>query len=268
MKEDRVDKDQREAITLFHVSDLHFHQNKKENKTVTKRLQALKSREEFKRSTTKLVVTGDITDDGGIDQYKNAITALRQFGKEHVFVVPGNHDYGALGNFYMPRCAQRFADRFDREFTQDCEVYLHNLPSVMTVKCGGLKVMLFGLDSNLETEDPFDFACGQIGNAQLKALNTMLKRAPDEAVRVVCLHHHCFEHTDPFIRLKDAEKLAATLFARADLVLFGHKHQQQVWLNRLGAVAYVASDALFQAEQFFKMTIYNRREIRIEKIDW
>ena len=47
---------------------------------------------------------------------------------------------------------------------------------------------------------------------------------------------------DPFMMLKDAEALARTIYGRADVVLFGHKHEMNQWENRWGAKFILASD--------------------------
>jgi len=103
--------------------------------------------------------------------------------------------------------------------------------------------MLIALDSTLETEQPFDFACGEIGESQLNALNTVLLITSNTGiVKILFFHHHPFMHTDPFMELKDAQALAKTIFNRVDLVLFGHKHEMGEWKNRYAAKYVLASD--------------------------
>jgi hypothetical protein len=103
--------------------------------------------------------------------------------------------------------------------------------------------MLIALDSNLETGHPFDFACGEIGESQLSALDTILGRTSSAHMsKILFFHHHPFMVNDPFMELKDARKLASTIFGRVDVVLFGHKHEMNQWENRWETKYILASD--------------------------
>lgn len=52
-------------MKFLHISDLHYHKNKKYNKAADKVLKALKAN----YPKHNLIVTGDITDDGHNEQY-------------------------------------------------------------------------------------------------------------------------------------------------------------------------------------------------------
>jgi 3',5'-cyclic AMP phosphodiesterase CpdA len=115
-------------------------------------------------------------------------------------------------------------------------------PVVNVVRDGETEVMLIALDSNLETQSPFDFACGEIGQSQLRALDTILSTASSHAVKILFFHHHPFMVNDPFMELKDAAALARTVYGRVDVLMFGHKHEMRQWENRWGARYILASD--------------------------
>ena len=89
-------------MQFIHLSDLHFHRAKKDNKKATDTLKVVKDR----YANHILIITGDIVDDGHETQYERAFDALKPF-KGRVFICPGNHDFGAAGNFYSRERAQR-----------------------------------------------------------------------------------------------------------------------------------------------------------------
>lgn len=108
---------------------------------------------------------------------------------------------------------------------------------------GNSRVMLIALDTNLETNHPFDFACGAAGEEQLSGLDTILT-SPENAnmVKILFFHHHPFMHGNPFMELKDAQQLIRTIYSRIDVLMFGHKHASEQWENLCGIKHVLASD--------------------------
>jgi 3',5'-cyclic AMP phosphodiesterase CpdA len=225
-------------MKILHLSDLHFHRNKSDNKKILKTLDTIKD----KYGDHYIVITGDIVDDGHKDQYKNAYEALKDF-KNKLFIVPGNHDFGAVGILYSRGKARRFDDMLSIPLNQDGEFIAENKPVVNIVKDESDEVMFIGLDSNLETEDFFDFACGEIGKTQRSALSVLLNdRASYHMKKVLFFHHHPFMHSDPFMELRDAEKLARVIYGKVDVVMFGHKHKRDSFPNIWGIPYVIASN--------------------------
>lgn len=234
-------------MKFIHISDLHIHKDAKDNKDVQATLNYIGAN--YKEHN--VIITGDIVDDGHEKQYKNAVQMLMPF-KDRLFICPGNHDFGAVGNLYSRERALRFDEFLSKGFNQGGTFTGDNTPVVNIVTDGGNKdsVMLIALDSNLETEHPFDFACGEIGEKQLKALDTVLSNpASAPTKKILFFHHHPFIHSDPFMELKDAKKLARVIYQRVDVVLFGHKHvmgpkpkEEQDWMNRWHINYILASD--------------------------
>jgi 3',5'-cyclic AMP phosphodiesterase CpdA len=218
------------------LSDLHIHTDENNNEDVISLFTGIS--EKFNDHT--LIITGDITDDGTREQYQNALQLLKPF-KDRVFVCPGNHDFGALGNFYSEERARRFDEYLSAQLGQGGTFKGDSTPVVNIVKDGGVQIMLIALDSNLETENCFDFACGEIGESQLRSLDTILTSCTN-MVKVLFFHHHPFIVNDPFMELEDAEKLARVVYGKADLVLFGHKHEMKQWAGRWGTKYILASD--------------------------
>jgi 3',5'-cyclic AMP phosphodiesterase CpdA len=225
-------------MKFIHLSDLHIHTHDADNMDAISLLEFVSKTYPDRR----LIITGDIADDGTTDQFKNAYALLKPF-KGQVFICPGNHDFGAVGSFYSYERAVRFDEMLAKGLDQGGTFKGDSTPVVNTIQDGNQQIMLIALDSNLETETPFDFACGEIGESQLKALDTILGTiASAGIVKVLFFHHHPFMHNNPFMELIDAKALAKTIYNRIDLVLFGHKHEMGEWKNRYGAKYVLASD--------------------------
>jgi hypothetical protein len=114
---------------------------------------------------------------------------------------------------------------------------------VNIVKDKSDEVMLIALDTNLETDHPFDFACGEVGDAQRSALGTILTNPNGEkTTKILFFHHHPFMHNNPFMELKDALGLMRCIYGRVDVMLFGHKHVWKEWKDCNGIKFVLASD--------------------------
>lgn len=225
-------------MKFIHISDLHFHRDGNDNQEANHLLKSIKEKYE----QHKLIVTGDITDDGHFLQYYHAFEALKPF-MGNVFIAPGNHDFGAAGNFYSKERAQRFDEALSVRLNQGGTFTGDNTPVVNVLSEGSEKVMLIALDSNLETDHSFDFACGEIGAEQLQVLDRILGNPETVGVtKLLFFHHHPFMHNNPFLMLMDARELMKTIYGRVDVVLFGHKHESNIWSNYGGAKYFLASD--------------------------
>ena len=209
---------------FFHLSDLHFHSTSRKNQTITTKLRWLAKT----YPDHYAILTGDLTDDGQLAQYEACQEGLEVF-KDRLFVCPGNHDAGPLGNFFDALCLDRFNRLLMFGMGQGKE-YIDDMPVVHFLRDPDTTVMLIGLDSTLKTTHPFDFACGKIGKVQRRNLKTYLQQSTAQhAVKFVYFHHHPFLHTDPFLWLKDAEKFLRLITGQIHIMLFGHHHQLGSW---------------------------------------
>lgn len=225
-------------MKILHLSDLHFHRNDGDNQEVTAALANVLR----KYQDHLIVITGDIVDDGHEKQYEKAFEQLKEF-KGRLFIAPGNHDFGALGNFYSKEMARRFDEMLSKPLEQGGTFGAENKPVINVVKEGQDSVMLIGLDTNLETDHPFDFACGEVGETQLAQLTTILASPiVPEMKRVLFFHHHPFVHNNPFMELKDGPGLVRAVYGKVDVILFGHKHEMMKWENRWNLRYILASD--------------------------
>jgi 3',5'-cyclic AMP phosphodiesterase CpdA len=225
-------------MKFLHISDLHFHRDQKDNKDARKLLDTINAR--YPNHT--LIITGDITDDGDELQYENAFESLEPFlGK--VFIAPGNHDFGAAGNFYSRERAIRFDEMLSEPLKQGGTFTGDNTPVVNIVGEPGGRIMLIALDTNLETVHPFDFACGEVGEEQLSFLETLLNTPTgEEMTKLLFFHHHPFIRDNPFMELRDARQLMRAIYNKMDVLLFGHKHVSGLWKNVNGIQYILASD--------------------------
>jgi len=225
-------------MKFIHISDLHFHMSQADNREANKLFDIIKDR----YPKHKLIVTGDITDDGHPRQYENAWNALQPF-LGRLFIAPGNHDFGAAGNFYGGERARRFDEMLSIPLQQGGTFTGDNTPVVNIIREGNSAVILIALDTNLETYTPFDFACGEVGECQLSALDKILGDPANAGMdRLLFFHHHPFMHNNPFMELTDARQLMRTAYGRIDVLLFGHKHVSDQWRNRCGIPFVLASD--------------------------
>ncbi len=225
-------------MQFIHVSDLHFHRSKDDNQEAVKLLAFIAKQ----YPAHFLIVTGDITDDGDPQQYDRAFDALCAF-QGRIFICPGNHDFGAAGIMYERARARRFDEKLAGPLGQNGTFAGSTQPVVNLVKEGGDQVLLIALDTNLETDTPFDFACGEIGKSQLRALDVILGNPGNAAMtKFLLFHHHPFMRNDPFMELKDAGRLWPVVYRRLDVMLFGHRHVSRMWKDKGGVGFVLAAD--------------------------
>lgn len=225
-------------MKFIHLSDLHFHRKEKDNVEVDKTLDFIRQN----YSDHYVIITGDVVNDGHEDQYEQASKSIRPF-LGRVFLCPGNHDFGFAGNFYDKKFAKRFDEYLMKPFHQNGTFSNVSKPVINTLKENNDQIMLIALDTNLETDIPFDFACGEVGDEQLSALNSALTK-PDSTnwTKILFFHHHPFIRSDFTMELKDAKKLKNVIKNKVDVVLFGHKHDADMWVNRMGIQYMLASN--------------------------
>ena len=210
-------------IKIAHVSDLHFHQAAINNKKAVSLLKKMQKAYPFNTGYNYLLITGDITDDGDKVQYAKVFAALKPF-VGHLLLTPGNHDYGPLGNFYSEDSAKAFDDYLLRKLSINHH-FIEKQPMIDVLDdTQGTRVLAVGLNSVVNTEIPFDFARGEIGDEQLTSLQSILSDSKyADMHKLVYLHHRPQKCNDWFYELVDAEDLMAILNQTGvDIVAFGH----------------------------------------------
>jgi len=248
-------------MKFIHISDLHFHSRKADNKKEFELLDFINQ----KYSTHHLIVTGDITDDGHERQYKQAFAALKPF-KNRIFICPGNHDFGALGNFYSRERAERFDRLLSIPLEQGGTFTGDSTPVVNIVKERNDQVMLIALDTNLETDHTFDCACGEVGDKQLAVLDNILSNpTSSEFVKILFFHHHPFMHGNAFMELIDARKLMRIIYSKVEVLLFGHKHASSCWESNNGIEHILASDNS-PGKKYAREIVITKKAIKVNDV--
>lgn len=152
------------------------------------------------------VCTGDLTDKGRMEQFKQAARLLKEIEKP-LICVPGNHDVKNNGlTFYE----QLIGPRRSRTVLED------------------LDTIVLGIKSPKP-----DLREGEVGDSQLEWIIKSFKKYPLEN-RVMALHHHLIAVPDAGQRrdvVSDAgDVLALTQAFQVDVVLCGHKHVPHAWV--------------------------------------
>lgn len=255
-------------MKFLHLSDLHITSNDVlpntagfNNKDTLARLQYIAAHYE----KHFLIVTGDIIDNQATSlnvlEFYRARQLLYPF-KGRIYLCPGNHDFGVLGNQYDPISAALF-DKIIAEplidsptaatpwkFSGDNSVNFGYLSE------GSIVVSLYALDTNKETLSPNDLARGEVGTKQLNELNFrwLLRPKFSNEIRIVFFHHHAFMRSFK-LELEDAVKLRTALSGKIDVVCFGHRHEQKLYPGLHGVPYWLACGASPTQSHAFEITI-------------
>lgn len=235
------------SIRIIHLSDLHvgkwleFPQKRTEEDNLEKWVKHIcKS---YKSDPKPIImITGDLINDGDPKQYDDAKSILRPLfdARFVVWPIPGNHDYGRLGNHAEKKCFKYFKKAF---FGRDNPHYPHeNVVYPQTKRFNGH--WLIGLNSMKGELGYLDrwLADGELGRKQMNntvgLLENLNGRTPSEKKKekvILFLHHHPFffpsdgplEHTYETIGhyLKDGEEFMTKIAGLVDILLFGHEHK-------------------------------------------
>lgn len=194
-----------QTIRLAHLSDIHFgYENEPAVAAARDWLCA--------EMVDLTIVSGDVTRWGELSEFTEAAAWLETVPGPKL-VTPGNHDAPYLD------FAQRLFTPFLR-FEQ-----MIGPSRGQTYLAEGLAVR--GVNTARGVQPRANWSKGQISRRQVDETTAWLATAPDEALRIIVLHHPLMEMTGGPMTGKvwggafAAEALAA---AKADLVLSGHIH--------------------------------------------
>jgi len=264
-------------IRFVQLSDLHIHgSNKKTDNVNTQNIVSYigERYSGFKKKDKPVVlITGDITDDGKKNQYKNAVKLIQPLvdGGFKVLACPGNHDYGLAGNIYTEKSQQLYQDyilgdllgikKAGRSDVKMEDIY----PTVD--KINGF--LFVGVDSVVGNEDELlHFASGEVGDAQRKKLAAILTDpVHSDKQKVVYFHHHPFYRNilkKIVLELDDAKEVMRILGGRVDVLCFGHKHVSDVWPAEHGIDWIMASGKSTERNDRYK---FQFREVTIDGDD-
>jgi 3',5'-cyclic AMP phosphodiesterase CpdA len=191
-------------VRLLHISDLHA--GSVEETVVQGRLAPLVER----LAPELIAVTGDLAHRGRRREHERAAAFLRGLGRP-LLVIPGNHD--------IP---YTFPARFTRPWAE----FERQWGTVEPVsRSQGLLVV------GLNSVRPWRHQSGRIRDEQIARTAELLATAPENALRVVALHHHLIGAPWRSRKRPVANRsrvLAGLVDAGAELILGGHIHQAAV----------------------------------------
>ena len=225
---------------LVHLSDLHFGAGSRLEARTAALVDDLVARE-----VDHVVVTGDITEHGRHAEFERFCRVFEPLAlTRRLTVIPGNHD--RLGDDVA-------------ELTMGGE-------RVRVEKRDGLHLVL--VDSTRPNPAFAFVAHGQLGDADLAAIDAALASPDPDSLVCILLHHHptALPHESwiealgervglPFGRpLERGAELLHCAAGRADLVLHGHRHRPRgAWLpgaRPLGVFNAGCSPALGHGREF------------------
>jgi 3',5'-cyclic AMP phosphodiesterase CpdA len=186
------------------------------------------------------LVTGDLTENGLISEFKTAKKELKKLKTEKIIYVSGNHDYRSTGYLL-------FKEFFP--FSQVTEIE----NSVIIV-----------LSSARPDRDD-----GEVGHRQNLWLEKVLEKHKNK-VKIVTIHHHIIPVPDTGadqITIIDAGDVLRSLTkSKANLVLCGHRHRPWKWRMEDMLVVHAGSVSCEKLRGFF-CNSYNVIAVEGNKIE-
>lgn len=197
-EQDLSDTPNAESMLLVQVSDTHFGGGEFQPEIFEAAVREINDLE-----PDVVVVTGDLTDNGILSQYRQARARLRAFSCKSKIFCSGNHDYRSTGYLLFKR-------------------FFPGRPIVNVDQ----SVIAVVSTARPERND------GEAGHRQMlwlrRALSKFRKR-----FKIVMMHHHLVPVPDTgpnTIPILDAgDVLRSLIRSRIDLVLCGHRHRPWLW---------------------------------------
>jgi len=221
-------------MLLVQISDIHCGPmfRKETLRTAIKEINEL--------SPDIVLVTGDLTENGLISEFKTAAKEIKKLKTEKILYVSGNHDYRSTGYLL-------FKEFFP--FSQVTEI--------------DDAVILILSSSRPDRDD------GEVGHRQNLWLENTLEKYKDKA-KIVAIHHHIIPVPDTGadqITIVDAgDVLRSLIKSNVNLVLCGHRHRPWRWKMEEMLVVHAGSTSCEKLRGFF-CNSYNVVKIKNKKIN-
>ena len=178
-----------------------------------------------------VVITGDLTNEGLVEQYEKCKKMISQINVEKIIAISGNHDYRNTGYLL-----------FKKYFPFKTENDLGN------------DVVLITLNSTRPDRDE-----GEVGYQQTLWLERTLKKYENK-FKIVAMHHHLIgipdTGSDRLTVIDAGDVLRAVLDSNVNLVLCGHKHRPWIWDFSTLSIANAGTTSSERVRGFFEKS-YN-----------
>ncbi len=187
-----------------------------------------------------IVITGDLTNEGLIKEYKECKKLVSKLKAKKIITISGNHDYRNTGYLAFKKY---FPFESVNKLSKD----------IVLVTIG--------------TARP-DRNEGEVGYRQNLWLERTMKKYKDK-VKILAMHHHLIGIPDTGadrLTITDAGDVLRTLVStKVDLVLCGHKHRPWIWNFGKPLITYAGTASSERARGLFENT-YNIITINEKKI--
>jgi 3',5'-cyclic AMP phosphodiesterase CpdA len=211
----------RSAITVFHVSDLHFGRP-----SVPAQIESIESIIQEEKFDV-VVVSGDLSQRARAGEFQRAAVFLRDANTvSNTIVVPGNHDVGWWHAPFGLGRPERLYQNYQKYIARDLEPVLR-IPGATFVGVNTSHgVTLRTLTWNLRDIS----IIGDIRREQFKRAEAAFEKAPTGDARVIVMHHNPVAgELSQRHGLKRTKKILGAFAAMGvDVVLCGHDHQESV----------------------------------------
>ncbi len=187
-----------------------------------------------------VLVTGDLTENGLISEFKTASKELKKLKTGKMIYISGNHDYRSTGYLLF------------KEF----------FPFSQVTEIGEATIIV--LSSARPDRDD-----GEVGNRQNIWLEHTLDKYKDRT-KIVAIHHHIIPVPDTGadqITIVDAgDVLRSLVKSKANLVLCGHRHRPWQWEMEDMLVVHAGSVSCEKLRGFF-CNSYNVINVKGQKVE-
>lgn len=222
------------SLLLIHLSDVHCGP-RFEGKKLQQAIDEINS-----LVPDVVVVTGDLTEDGLVDEFQEAKRYLRLLKCKRVVVGSGNHDSRTTGYRLFPR--------------------FFGEPSSVTEINDAVLIML---NSSRPDQDG-----GEVGYRQRLWMKDYLDKYSDR-FKVVAFHHHLIPVPDTGMEknmISDAGDVLWSLISHGvDMVLCGHRHRPWMWNTDNINIIYAGAVSTNRLRGFYQNS-YNIIQIENRKI--
>jgi len=208
-------------VEIVQLSDLHVGAQFREE-TFQKVIDEINS-----LKPSAVVITGDLTNEGLIEQYEKCKKMISQIKVEKIIAISGNHDYRNTGYLLFKKY---FPFKTENELGDD--------------------TILVTLGSARPDRDE-----GEIGHHQNLWLERTLKKHEGK-LKIVAMHHHLIgipdTGSDRLTAIDAGDVLRTILDSNVSLVLCGHKHRPWIWDFNTLSIANAGTASSERVRGFFE----------------